>query len=162
MSPLHLLEKLELGAGREADEILALAKKLEEIEETEWVAEKDIVKVLEHVMDDISDLVERKGIEIEEEYPDTMKKVKGYYSLNTLFTQLLVTRIQISKCNKIKIYAREREEDILLKIEDDEGTVARRHQKPILRRSLHRRNHRSRRSQILHAQRNRKTQQCRN
>ncbi|KXA93790.1 hypothetical protein AKJ36_03690, partial [candidate division MSBL1 archaeon SCGC-AAA259I07] len=81
--------------------------------------EKNIVKVLGHVTDNISGLVERKGIEIEENYPEKISKVKGDYSLNTLFTQLLVTRIQLGECNKIRINASEREEDIFLSIEDD-------------------------------------------
>ncbi|KXA96801.1 hypothetical protein AKJ39_04120, partial [candidate division MSBL1 archaeon SCGC-AAA259J03] len=65
--PEKYVEKA-MKAGREADEILGLAKKLEKIEETEWTGEKDIAKVLEHVTDDIFDLVGREGVEIEKDY----------------------------------------------------------------------------------------------
>lgn len=108
-----------IRAGREADEILGLVKKLEEIEGTEGDDEKDVVKILEHVTNDISSLVKTEGVEIEEDYPEDTPKVKGDYSLNTLFTQLLVTRIQLGGCDRIRIDASEREEDILLKVEDD-------------------------------------------
>ena len=108
-----------IGVGREANEILDLAKKLEEIEESEWTGEKDIVKVLRHVTDDISSLVERKGVQIEKNYPEKIPKVKGDYSLKTLFSQILLTRIQRSNCDSIRIDVEEREEDILLRIEDD-------------------------------------------
>ncbi len=128
---LQLLEEADLSveyeeylrkaikSGREADEILGLAKKLDEIEETEWAAEKDIVTVLKHVIEDISDLVEREGVEIEENYPEEISKVEGDYSLNTLFKQTLMTRIQVGECKRMRINASDREEDILLKIEDD-------------------------------------------
>ncbi len=111
--------KKAIKSGREADEILGLAKKLDEIEETEWAAEKDIVTVLKHVIEDISDLVEREGVEIEENYPEEISKVEGDYSLNTLFKQTLMTRIQVGECKRMRINASDREEDILLKIEDD-------------------------------------------
>ncbi len=112
------LEKSMKG-GREADEILDLAKDLKEIEESKSLTEKDIVKVFEHVLDNISGLAEEKGIKIEENYPEEIGKVEGDYSLKTLFTQLLAVRIQTSECNKIRIEASEREKDLLLKIEDD-------------------------------------------
>ncbi|KXB05755.1 hypothetical protein AKJ49_00095 [candidate division MSBL1 archaeon SCGC-AAA382A03] len=44
----------------------------------------------------------------------------GDYSLNTLFTQLLKTRIQKSECDNIKISAEEKKnEKILLKFKDN-------------------------------------------
>jgi len=115
---IEYLEK-SMKAGREADEILNLAKKLEEIEVSRWTTEKDIINVLRHVIDDISILVEREGVQIEENYPEGIEKVKGDYSLKTLLNQLLVSRIQNSGCNKIKIDVKEREEDILLSIDDN-------------------------------------------
>ncbi|MEF8835225.1 MAG: PAS domain S-box protein, partial [Candidatus Thermoplasmatota archaeon] len=108
-----------IETGREANEILGLERQLEEIEEIEWTTEKDIVKVLKHVFADISSLVEREGGQIEKNYPEKIPKVKGDYSLKTLLSQILVTRIQSSNCDNIRIDAKEREEDILLSIEDD-------------------------------------------
>ena len=112
------LEK-SMEAGREVNEILGLAKKLEEIEETELVGEKNIVKVLKQVIDDISSFVEGKGVEIERDYPEKIGKVKGDYSLNIIFSQILLTRTQISECSNIRIEAREKEKNILVRIEDD-------------------------------------------
>ncbi|KXA96018.1 hypothetical protein AKJ38_04085, partial [candidate division MSBL1 archaeon SCGC-AAA259I14] len=112
------LKKAKKASG-EADEILGLAKKLEEVEKTEWVGEKNIVKVLEQVLDDISNFVERKGVEIEKPHPEKIGKVKGDYSLNMFLSQILLSRIQLSQCDTIRIDVRERKEDILLKIEDN-------------------------------------------
>ncbi|KXB00527.1 hypothetical protein AKJ40_01235 [candidate division MSBL1 archaeon SCGC-AAA259M10] len=106
-------------AGGEADEILELGRKLEEIEETEWVAEKHIVKVLVHVIEDISDLVERQGVEIEEDYPEGIGRVKGDYSLSTLFSQILKTRIRTAQCDKIKISTERKDGKLLVKVEDN-------------------------------------------
>lgn len=106
-------------ASREADEILELAKKLERVEESEWVGKRDIVKVMEGVMSDISDFAEREGVEIEENYPEKIGKVKGDYSLKIPFSQILKTRIQTSECDRIKISAEEEDNKILLKVEDN-------------------------------------------
>ncbi len=111
--------KKGLSAGKEADEILNMAKKLEEIGESDWTAEKKIVKVLNHTVDDISDLLESEGVQIEKNHPEKIPKVKVDYSLKTLLSQTLVTRIQSSNCDNIRIDAKEREDDILLSIEDD-------------------------------------------
>ncbi len=117
----ELREYLEksIGAAREADGILELAKKLEEIEKTEWKAEKDVLKVLEHVTQDLSNILDEYGIKIEENYPEKISKVEGGYSLNILISQILLTRIRLSKCDDIRIDVKERKEDILLTIEDN-------------------------------------------
>ncbi|KXA93723.1 hypothetical protein AKJ66_01250 [candidate division MSBL1 archaeon SCGC-AAA259E22] len=108
-----------VAAGREADEVLELARELEEIEETKWVAERDLVKVLEQVMEDISNLAESGNIEIEKNYSESIGSVKGDYSLNTLFSQILKTRIQTSGCDKIEIEAEKKNGKILVKVEDN-------------------------------------------
>lgn len=108
-----------IRACRKADEVLSLANKLEDIERTEWTVEKDIVKILEHVIKDINSLAKEREVEIREDYPEKISKVKGDYSLNTLFKQLLSAMIRLSGCNKIKINASETGEDISLNIEDD-------------------------------------------
>ncbi len=112
------LEK-SIKAASEADEILGLAKKLDKIEGKKRIEEKDIINILKLVIDNVSGLVEREGVEVEEKYPETISEVEGDYSLNTLFAQLLTTRIQLGECNRIRIEARERGEDVLLRIEDD-------------------------------------------
>ncbi|MFW5946472.1 MAG: PAS domain S-box protein [Candidatus Natronoplasma sp.] len=111
-------EKAERISG-EANSILRLAKKLEEIERTDWSEKKDLRKVLEHVMEDISDLVERKKVEIIDECSENICAVEGNYSLNNLISQLLRTRIKISGCEHIKISVTEKEEGVELKLEDD-------------------------------------------
>jgi len=112
------LEK-SLSAGEKADEILSLAKELEKIEGTKWTEKKGIPKNLDSAINAVSDLTEEKGVEIEKDYPEKISKVKGDYSINTLLTQLLVTRIRLGKCDKIRIDAKEKENEILLKFEDD-------------------------------------------
>lgn len=106
-------------AGREAEEILELAKKLEKMEESGWMGKKSIVKVMGHVMDNISDLPEKDGVEIEENYPEEIGKVRGDYSLKILFLQILKDRIQTPECDRIKISAEEEDNRILLKVEDN-------------------------------------------
>ncbi len=113
----HLKKAIKIS--QEADEIIRMPKELREIKRTEWVAEKNIVKVLGNVVEEISDLAEREKVEIVENYPQNIGKVKGDYSLNALFTRILKTRIQTSKCDKIEIDAVEKENEILVKVEDN-------------------------------------------
>ncbi|OKY77094.1 MAG: Signal transduction histidine kinase containing PAS domain [Candidatus Methanohalarchaeum thermophilum] len=108
-----------IRAGREVDEVLSLAKKLDEIEKIEWITEKDVIKVLEHAIEEISDLIENEGIEIEQSYPETLSNVEGNYSLITLFSETIATRIQVSGTKEIKISAKEKEETVLVTIKDD-------------------------------------------
>ena len=88
-----------IKAGEKTDEILSLAKKLEEIEETKWANQKDIIHDLNSAIDNISHLTEEKGVKIVEDYPETISKVKGDYSLKTFFTHLLLTRIKIGRAS---------------------------------------------------------------
>lgn len=111
--------KKAIEAGRESGEILDLATKLEEIENTEWVAEKDIVKVLDHVLEDMSDLIKRRNVRIKKNYPDTISRALGDYSLKILFLQILKTRIQTCECDLINLDLEEKSDEILLKIEDN-------------------------------------------
>ncbi len=111
--------KKAMGIGQGAYEILDLAEDLEDIEKSEGFTEKIIIKVLKRVTDNLSGLVEKKGVEIEKNYPEKILKVKGNYSVNTLLSQLLTIRIQLSECDKIRIDVKEREKEILLRIEDD-------------------------------------------
>lgn len=128
---LQLLEEVDLPdehreylrravkAGGEADEILELAKKLEEIEEVGWVAERDISKIVEHVVEQISVSAEREEVEIVEAYPEAVAGVRGDYSLDVLFSQILKTRIRNPECSKIVIEVEEREENVSVSVEDD-------------------------------------------
>ncbi|WGI18014.1 MEDS domain-containing protein [Methanonatronarchaeum sp. AMET-Sl] len=119
--PIEQKKHLEkaIKTGREADEILGLARKLQEIEKTDWSEEKDIINILNHVVQDISTIAKREKVQIQKTQPDTTTKVKGNYSLNIMFSQILLTRIQTTKPKKIKIDTKEKEEKILVKIEDD-------------------------------------------
>ncbi len=103
----------------EADEILSLARELEKIEKSDWVAEKDVFEVMNHVLEDISDLVGSGGVEVERNYSDDVGLVLGDYSLNTLFSELLRTRIRTSGCDRIKISGRKGGEEVLVSVEDD-------------------------------------------
>lgn len=128
---LQLLEEAELHnehreylrkalkAGKEADEILELAKKLEEEKEAEWLGEKDLATVMNHVLDDISDLAERESVEIKNGFSEDLCKVEGDYSLKILFSQILKTRIQTSGCDRIEIDITNKENGALLSIRDN-------------------------------------------
>ncbi len=111
--------KMSMEASRKADELLGLVKKLEKIEGSEVTDEKDIVKVLEFVVDTVSDLDKEGELDIEEDYFESVSKVKGDYSLYTLFTQLLMTRIRIGESSEIKISVKEGENEVLVEIEDN-------------------------------------------
>ncbi len=110
-------------AGKKVDEILGLANKLEELEKTELEGTKNITKTLNQVTDDIKDLIKKEGVEVEKDYPEKIGRVEGDYSLNLIFSQILLTRIQISNCNKIRIKAREKGQEVLVKITDDGETL---------------------------------------
>lgn len=112
------LEKA-MEAGREAGEILELAKKLAEIEDKEWISEKDLEKVLEHAIKNTSDLADKKGVNLEIEYPENPGRVKCNYSLKTLFTHTLKTRIQTTDCDRIKIDGRDSKGSRIVRIEDN-------------------------------------------
>ncbi len=112
--------KKAIKAGGEVDEILELAKKLEEIEEVERIDEKDIINILNQVIDDNSNLFEEEGVEIEKNYPKSLGKVKGDYSLKIIFSQILITRIQTFNTDKVRIEAKEQEDDnILVRIKNN-------------------------------------------
>ncbi len=108
-----------VGTGREAQEILGLAERLEEIEKSDWIAEKDVLKVLEHVIRDISDLFDRVRVELEKNYHEGVGRVEGDYSLEILFSQILKTRIQTSDSDKIRVSVEEEKEKVLVSIEDN-------------------------------------------
>ncbi len=111
-----------IRAAQGVDEILSLEKKLDELDETELVGQKNIIKVINQVIDDISDFVDEEGVEIERKFPEKIGKVKGDHSLKIIFSQILLTRIQISECTKVKIEAIG-EENVLIRIDDDGGTL---------------------------------------
>ncbi len=108
-----------LKAGEQADEILELAEKLEEGEAAGWTGEKDLVRIMDHVLDDISDLAERESIKINKDFSGELGKVRGDYSLKILFSQILKTRIQTSGCGRIELKAIVEDNEILLKIVDN-------------------------------------------
>ncbi len=112
------LEKA-MRVSAEAEDILELAKDLEEIEETDWTVKKDINKVLDQAIDEIQDVIEAKNITIVKKYDENIPKVKGDYSLTLLFSRLLKTRIEINRCERIEIDVDEEEDDMILKIDDD-------------------------------------------
>ncbi|KXB07050.1 hypothetical protein AKJ52_01025 [candidate division MSBL1 archaeon SCGC-AAA382C18] len=66
-------------------------------------------------MDEVLDSAEREGVEIEKNYPEKIGKVKGDYSLKTLFSPILKIRIENPTCGKIKIHKGEENGKILLK-----------------------------------------------
>ncbi len=131
MGYLQLLEESEIPGkhkeyltkatelGREADEILELAKKLEEIEDTKLITEKNIKKVLEQAINNISGLSETEKVKIDSNFSDDVGPVKGDYSLTTLLSQILKTRIQTSECDMIKIDVRNVDGKMQLKVEDN-------------------------------------------
>lgn len=112
------LEKA-IDVSADAEDILELAKELEEIEETDWTVKKDIFKVLEHAVDEIEKVIEKENITIVKKYDEEISKVRGDYSLTTLFSRLLKTRININWCKRIEIDAEEKEKKVVLKIDDD-------------------------------------------
>jgi len=111
--------KKSVRAGQKADEILKVAKELREIEESDWITGNNVFKIMENAIDDISDLVDREKVKIQKNFPEKIGKVEGDYSLNTLFSSLLRTRIQTSGCSKMKISALEGDREITVKIQDD-------------------------------------------
>ncbi|MFW6040224.1 MAG: MEDS domain-containing protein [Thermoplasmatota archaeon] len=112
------LEKA-LKTEREVQEILELAKELKKIEDTDWNTEEDISKILDHVVSDISGLIEKEGISISINSSDKVGKVRGNYSLKNMFSYLLKTRILDSACEKIKINFIDKSDKVIVKIEDD-------------------------------------------
>lgn len=106
-------------ACQEADEIIGMAKKLKEIGENEGIFENDIPTVLDKAIKNVLNSADRKDIEIEKNYPKEIGTVSGDYSLQNLFFYLLRIRAQNPKCDRIRIDAEEKNEKILLRIEDN-------------------------------------------
>ncbi len=107
-----------IKTGTEVDEIIGLAKKLEEIEKSDYLVVKDLPKVLEHILSDISDLIDNMGVKIDIDMMD-VDKVRSHYSLKTLLSQLIKVRIQTSGCDLIRIAGEKNEQEIILTLEDD-------------------------------------------
>ncbi len=112
------LEKA-LESSKEVDEILQLAKELNEIEESYWSTEVNIKKVIKHALKDISDLMEKEEVDLEENYPEKDLKVNSNYSLRKFLMYLMKTRIQISECDMIKIEVEELYSLVRVVIEDN-------------------------------------------
>lgn len=111
--------KRALKSGKEVNEILELANELKELDEIEWISDKNVAKILEHVISDISDLIDNKDIEIEVRYPEDIGVIGSDYSLEKLFLHLLKTRIQSESCSKLKIEVKDKNDKIIVKIKDD-------------------------------------------
>ena len=105
--------------GREANSILKLARDLQEIERTKWRAENDVDKIIEHVLDSTSTLREQTNVELKEKCPKDISKVIGDYSLKTLLTQLIKTRIQTGECENIILKADEEKDKVIINLMDD-------------------------------------------
>lgn len=112
------LEKAQ-KVGREAEKLIKMAEELQKIEITDWTTEKDLTKMLNHIISKVSTLAEENEVDIKSEYPEKPRIIEVDYSLDTLLTILLETRIKKSDCSSIRISMEKMEEKILLKLEDD-------------------------------------------
>ncbi|MFW6196514.1 MAG: PAS domain S-box protein [Thermoplasmatota archaeon] len=112
------LEKA-LESSQEVDEILKLAKELNEIEDSDWITEINIKKVIKHALEDISDLIEKNGVSLEEDYPEKDMKVKINYSFRKLLMYLIKTRIRLSECDIIRVEVEDAYSLIRVIIEDN-------------------------------------------
>ena len=111
--------KRALRVSKESDEILRMAKELNVIEDTDWTTENDIIKVLEHIKDDISSLVPKEDFEIYVDSFDDQIKVQSDYSLKILISQIIKTRIDTSDCSRIKIELDDIGDKIVVSIHDN-------------------------------------------
>ncbi len=112
------LEKA-LESSKEVGEILKLAKELKEMEEVDWSTENNIRKIIKHALEDISEIIEKKEIDVEEDYPVKDLKIMSNYSFRKLLMYLIKTRISIAGCQRIKIRVKEEYGSIMIIYEDD-------------------------------------------
>jgi len=108
-----------IEAGKEVDDILNLARELDEIEKVDWNAEKDAFNMLDNAIEEVSDLAKEKKVRIEKEYKECIGRVKGNYSLDVLLSQILKTRIQVGKCSRFNVNTYDERNKIIINIEDD-------------------------------------------
>ncbi|MFW6142446.1 MAG: PAS domain S-box protein [Candidatus Saliniplasma sp.] len=113
----YLLGGLE--RSREVDEILQLATDLKEVEEINYPIKYDAVKMIQHAIDDISNIIEEKNIKVEEKYSDHKLMIHVDYSFEKLFVHLLKTRIQLARCDRIRIKVEEKGNHLCVMIEDN-------------------------------------------
>ena len=69
-------------------------------------------------------------------YPEKISKAKGDYSIDTLFTQILVARTRLGKCNKIRINAKEKEDEIESAEGEEEANEIKEEAKPYVESEL--------------------------
>lgn len=84
-------------------ETLQLAKELEELDRTNSIKDKDIVKILSNSIESVSELANDRKVEIRPDISVDSYMVKGDYSLETLIHQILKMRILGSSCDEIRI-----------------------------------------------------------
>ncbi|MFW6305142.1 MAG: ATP-binding protein, partial [Candidatus Saliniplasma sp.] len=115
------LSYLESGLeiSKDVDEILQLAKDLKEVEQINHPVKYDVVKMIQHAIYDVSHLIEEKDIEVEEKYPEHGPKISVDYSFEKLFVHLLKTRIQLARCDRIRIKVEEKGNHLCVMIEDN-------------------------------------------
>ncbi len=111
------LERAE-EAGRQISEILETAEELDKITTQESMTDKEVPVVFEHVLEDISEQID-SDVNIVENYEEGLKGVRAYHTLDTLFSQILKVRLQESGCGNILIEGKEKNDKVMVAIQDD-------------------------------------------
>ncbi|MFP4143120.1 MAG: MEDS domain-containing protein [Thermoplasmata archaeon] len=108
-----------MDMSSEANSILTLAKTLEEIENTDWKIGKQVDNLIDESLEEIRDIIEREGVEVEKNGIDDRAEVRGDHSLNILISELLKTRMKTSRPQTFKIDVEEKDREVKLIFEDD-------------------------------------------
>jgi len=112
----NFVEKAE-HAAKNSIEIIEKVKKLREIESEEEISEMDLKTVMSKLLSEHEGQLEKKGITIEICEFDC--KVKGGALLEELFSNLIENSIQHSDCDRIEVSYEIKEDECLVKVEDD-------------------------------------------
>lgn len=119
----ELPEELEdfLSEGKKAiknaQEIMEKIDVLREVVKEEEIRTMDLCTIFETVISDHLDRLEKSGIELD--YQKEEMKVRGGALLEEMFSNLLENSIKHAECDKIRISSEIREEEVVVKIEDD-------------------------------------------
>ncbi len=104
-------------ATEEGIEIIEKVRKLRKIEKEESIEKVNISSVLDQIVSQYHGKLNEMDIDIEIEESDI--SVKGGSLLRELFSNLVENSIKHSGCNIIKINCKEREDEVMITIEDD-------------------------------------------
>lgn len=107
-----------IGKGFDLVELAEEVRKAKHVE----VEEINLCEVLENAVEECEGLVKEKGVEIELD-SEKRRNVRAGYPLKKAFLHMFRTSIYKSSCSKMRVLDEERNEEVVVRVEDDGNKI---------------------------------------